>query len=136
MTQPLSRLLPLTQPNRAFSPSDFKNGGELFSHLARRGSFDEDEARFYAAELLLALEHLHSLGIIYRDLKLENILLGSDGHVALTDFGLSKEVCLSKISPDSFFPLTDFGLSRFVSQTLFSIPLTSCAMERMVATVS
>jgi serine/threonine protein kinase len=47
-------------------------------------------ARFYAAECLLALEHLHSMGVIYRDLKPENILLGADGHIKLTDFGLSK----------------------------------------------
>lgn len=75
-------------------PAEFKNGGEMFSHLSKRGSFDEAEVRFYAAELLLAIEHLHTLGIVYRDLKLENILLDKDGHVALTDFGLSKEVCI------------------------------------------
>jgi serine/threonine protein kinase len=52
--------------------------------------FSEEVASFYAAELVLALEHLHSLGIIYRDLKPENCLLDTDGHVVLTDFGLSK----------------------------------------------
>lgn len=52
--------------------------------------FSEDVARFYLAELLLALEHLHGLGIVYRDLKPENCLLDGEGHVLLTDFGLSK----------------------------------------------
>lgn len=52
--------------------------------------FTEDVARFYLAELLLALEHLHGLGIVYRDLKPENCLLDGNGHALLTDFGLSK----------------------------------------------
>ncbi|KAJ3020572.1 Ribosomal protein S6 kinase beta-1 [Thoreauomyces humboldtii] len=68
----------------------YASGGELFSYLAREKMFSEDVAGFYVAELLLALEHLHGLGIIYRDLKPENVLLGADGHVLLTDFGLSK----------------------------------------------
>jgi protein-serine/threonine kinase len=66
-------------------------GGELFFHLSRAGRFSEGRCRFYASEILLAIEYLHRLNIIYRDLKPENILLDSDGHVKLTDFGLSKE---------------------------------------------
>eukprot|EP00850_Spirogloea_muscicola_P026154 SM005827S18328 [mRNA] locus=s5827:135:953:+ [translate_table: standard] len=57
--------------------------------LQRRGRFTENAARFYAAEVLLALESLHSLGVVYRDLKPENVLLREDGHVQLTDFDLS-----------------------------------------------
>lgn len=52
--------------------------------------FTEEDVKFYLAELALALNHLHKIGIIYRDLKPENILLDQDGHIALTDFGLSK----------------------------------------------
>ena len=70
--------------------TDFLNGGELFFHLCNEIRFAEDRARFYAAEMVLALEHLHSNGIIYRDLKPENVLLDSEGHLKLTDFGLSK----------------------------------------------
>lgn len=71
--------------------TDYYNGGTLFYHLKKSTCFTEARARFYAAELLLALDHLHSQNIIYRDLKLENILLDQAGHVALTDFGLSKQ---------------------------------------------
>nr|CAB3265767.1 ribosomal protein S6 kinase alpha-5 [Phallusia mammillata] len=70
---------------------DYVNGGELFTHLNIREKFTEKEVCLFSAEILLALEHLHNLGIIYRDIKLENILLDSDGHIVLTDFGLSKE---------------------------------------------
>ncbi|CAL1712822.1 unnamed protein product [Somion occarium] len=68
----------------------FVNGGELFHHLQREQRFDEERARFYSAELLLALEHLHELDVVYRDLKPENILLDYTGHIALCDFGLCK----------------------------------------------
>ncbi|XP_039278772.1 ribosomal protein S6 kinase alpha-5 [Nilaparvata lugens] len=70
---------------------DYVSGGELFTHLYQRDRFAEDEVRIYIGEIVLALEHLHKLGIIYRDIKLENILLDSSGHIVLTDFGLSKE---------------------------------------------
>jgi serine/threonine protein kinase len=70
---------------------DFLNGGELFYHLRREQKFDESRIKYYAAEIILALECLHKEGIIYRDLKPENILLDSEGHVRLTDFGLSKQ---------------------------------------------
>lgn len=71
---------------------DYVNGGELFFHLKKNGKFSEDRVIFYAAEISSALSHLHSHGIVYRDLKPENILLDMDGHIVITDFGLSKEV--------------------------------------------
>ncbi|XP_061825161.1 ribosomal protein S6 kinase alpha-5 [Nerophis lumbriciformis] len=70
---------------------DYVNGGELFTHLVQRVRFKEQEVALYSGEIVLALEHLNKLGIVYRDLKLENILLDSNGHIVLTDFGLSKE---------------------------------------------
>lgn len=70
--------------------TEFMAGGELFYHLHKERCFKEDRAKFYLCELILALGHLHSHRIIYRDLKPENILLDTDGHIKLTDFGLSK----------------------------------------------
>ncbi|KAI1309116.1 RAC serine/threonine-protein kinase [Halotydeus destructor] len=70
---------------------EYVNGGELFFHLSRERIFTEDRTRFYGAEILLALDYLHSQGIIYRDLKLENLLLDREGHVKIADFGLCKE---------------------------------------------
>ncbi|EQC33387.1 AGC protein kinase [Saprolegnia diclina VS20] len=70
---------------------DYYHGGSLFVHLKKLKHFPEARARFYAAELVLAITHLHNLHIMYRDLKLENILMDADGHIAITDFGLSKE---------------------------------------------
>lgn len=79
-----------TQDRLAFI-MDFVHGGQLFFHLRQEALFDENTARFYCAELVLALEYLHSHNIIHRDLKPENILLAADGHIVLTDFGLAKE---------------------------------------------
>ncbi|CAL8090107.1 unnamed protein product [Calicophoron daubneyi] len=75
---------------------EYLRGGDLFSRLSKEVMLQEDDVRFYLSELILALNHLHQLGIIYRDLKPENILLDTDGHIKLTDFGLSKEAIHSE----------------------------------------
>ena len=77
--------------DKLFFVLDYCAGGELFFHLGKLGKFPEVRARFYAAEITLALGYVHELDIIYRDLKPENVLLDAMGHVRLTDFGLSKE---------------------------------------------
>lgn len=69
---------------------EYLKGGDLSSLLEKHGYFQEKVARFYIAELVLAVEYLHNNGIIHRDLKPENILLDSAGHIKLIDFGLSK----------------------------------------------
>ncbi|KAK4794518.1 hypothetical protein SAY86_012512 [Trapa natans] len=69
---------------------EYLNGGDLYSLLRNLGCLDEDMARIYIAEVVLALEYLHSLNVIHRDLKPDNLLIGQDGHIKLTDFGLSK----------------------------------------------
>ena len=70
--------------------SEFMSGGDLYSHLRRLVRFKRSTAMFYAAQVLIALEHLHSLQIVYRDLKPENIVLDRRGYIKLIDFGLSK----------------------------------------------
>lgn len=65
-------------------------GGDLYSLLRKMGCLEEHAARVYIAELVLALEYLHSLGVVHRDLKPDNILIAHDGHIKLTDFGLSR----------------------------------------------
>ncbi|KAF9998079.1 AGC protein kinase Gad8 [Modicella reniformis] len=77
-------------PEKLYLVLAFVNGGELFHHLQREGRFSEERSRFYAAELLCALECLHKFNVVYRDLKPENILLDYTGHIALCDFGLCK----------------------------------------------
>ena len=74
-----------------FLVMDFHPGGDLATQLARWGRLGRDRARFYAAEIVEGVDGLHQAGVIYRDLKPENILIGGDGHIVLTDFGLSKE---------------------------------------------
>ncbi|KAL4280346.1 hypothetical protein GQ457_03G013010 [Hibiscus cannabinus] len=69
---------------------EYLNGGDLYSLLRNLGCLDEDMGRVYIAEVVLALEYLHSLNVIHRDLKPDNLLIGQDGHIKLTDFGLSK----------------------------------------------
>lgn len=68
----------------------FIRGGELFQHLRKEKFFKEDKARFYAASMGIALEYLHNHGIVYRDIKPENILIGEDGYLKLIDFGMAK----------------------------------------------
>jgi protein kinase A len=75
-----------------FMIMDYIEGGELFTLLRKSQRFPNPVAKFYAAEVCLALEYLHSHNIIFRDLKPENILLDRNGHIKLTDFGFSKEV--------------------------------------------
>ncbi|CAN3375544.1 hypothetical protein DIURU_005720 [Diutina rugosa] len=77
-------------PEKLYLVLSFINGGELYFHLQKEGRFSMDRSRFYIAELLTALESLHQMNVIYRDLKLENILLDYQGHIALCDFGLCK----------------------------------------------
>jgi len=82
---------------------DYCAGGELFFHLSKVGKFQESRARFYAAEIVLAIAYVHQLDIIYRDLKPENVLLDAKGHIRLTDFGLSKEGISSSSSGANSF---------------------------------
>jgi len=74
----------------------FMRGGELFQYLRRSKRFNEERAKFYAAEVILGLEHLHHMGMIYRNLKPEKILMDEEGHICLRDFGMSKKLELGQ----------------------------------------
>ncbi|KAJ3210206.1 cAMP-dependent protein kinase [Entophlyctis luteolus] len=83
---------PFIDDRNVYMLLEYVVGGELFSHLRRAGRFSNDMTRFYAAEIVLAIEYLHERDIIYRDLKPENLLLDHFGHIKITDFGFAKKV--------------------------------------------
>lgn len=95
-------------PADLFLVTDYMSGGELFWHLQKDGRFSEERAKFYIAELVLALEHLHDNDIVYRDLKPENILLDANGHIALCDFGLSKANLNNDGTTNTFCGTTEY----------------------------
>lgn len=81
-----------TTTDRIYFVMQFMRGGELFFHLKENRKFPEPQTRFYAAQIFLALEHLHEQNIVYRDLKPENILMDDYGNVCMTDFGMAKQL--------------------------------------------
>jgi protein-serine/threonine kinase len=90
-------------PDKLFLILDYCCGGDLGSYLQREKCFTEERVRVYLAETILALEDLHKRDVIFRDLKPDNIVLDSDGHALLTDFGLSKEGVLEQATGASSF---------------------------------
>ncbi len=95
-------------PTDLYLVTDYMSGGELFWHLQKEGRFNEERAKFYIAELVMALEQLHNNDIVYRDLKPENILLDANGHIALCDFGLSKANLTSNGTTNTFCGTTEY----------------------------
>jgi serine/threonine protein kinase len=77
---------------RLYMLLEFVNGGELYAYLQTEGKLPSDHARFYVAEIMLAFAYLHSLHVVYRDLKPENVLIDPEGHIKITDFGFAKIV--------------------------------------------
>lgn len=73
---------------------EFLSGGDLMTVLMKKDILPEDEARFYTAELVLAVESVHKMSYIHRDLKPDNVLLTKDGHIKLSDFGLCKQTII------------------------------------------
>ena len=95
--------------------SDFMQGGDMYYHLHQARKFDFNLTQFYISEIILALEYLHKNNMVYRDLKPENILLDENGHIKLTDFGLSKMLNSSK---DKAF--TVCGTLQYLAPEMFT----------------
>ena len=76
--------------------TEFMQGGEMFFHLHKEKKFSDEKTKFYIVEIILAIEFMHNNKMLYRDLKPENIMIDANGHIKLTDFGLSKIVKKNK----------------------------------------
>ncbi|KAH0790494.1 AGC family protein kinase [Histomonas meleagridis] len=98
---------------------EYVPGGELFRHIRENGKLTHQMAILYIAEIALALDYLHSIGVIYRDLKTENILLGADGHIKLTDFGLSKDLSYLEVT-SSFCGTTEYIAPEIIKREPYS----------------
>ncbi|RIA87268.1 kinase-like domain-containing protein, partial [Glomus cerebriforme] len=109
--------------NQLFLVLDYYPGGDIATQLAKWHKFDDARCLFYATEIILGIEELHRLGIVYRDLKPENILIGRDGHIVLTDFGLSKQFKPNWQKTNTFCGTAEYLAPEIIRGDEYSYPV-------------